>query len=153
MARLCRMTAVYGGGFRLVFRPRKTGPQSPPSLPKRRRSSYSNFRIVRCGGLWQEIRDQERPLSLKRDDLGILPNSGSIDGITPAISVRSPNPQETSSTVSNCLVFQGLLPLLLRMQVLFLGLQKLAVISGHAQRSVFISAIDFHHFIGNIFQE
>jgi len=37
---------------------------------------------VRCGALWQEIRDQERPLSLKRDDLGILPNSGSIDGIT-----------------------------------------------------------------------
>src|SRR5438876_12330902 len=86
MARLCRMTAVYGGGFRLVFRPRKTGPQSPPSLPKRRRSSYSNFRIVCCGGLWQEIRDQERPLSLKRDDLGILPNSGSIDGITPSTS-------------------------------------------------------------------
>src|SRR5205807_6677714 len=78
MARLCRMTTVYGGGgFRLVFRPRKTGPQSPPSLPKRRRSSYSNFRIVRCGALWQEIRDQERPLSLKRDDLGILPNSRS----------------------------------------------------------------------------
>ncbi len=77
------MTTVYGGGgFRLVFRPRKTGPQSPPSLPKRRRSSYSNFRIVCCGGLWQEIRDHERPLSLKRDDLGILPNSGSIDGIT-----------------------------------------------------------------------
>src|SRR5436853_7674513 len=86
MARLCRMTAVYGGGFRLVFRPRKTGPQSPPSLPKRRRSSYSNFRIVRCGGLWQEIRDQERPLSLKRDDLGILPNSGSIDGITAGVT-------------------------------------------------------------------
>src|SRR2546427_2215640 len=90
MARLCRMTTVYGGGgFRLVFPPRKTGPQSPPSLPKRRRSSYSNFRIVRCGGLWQEIRDQERPLSLKRDDLGILPNSGSIDGITPVMVSRN----------------------------------------------------------------
>src|SRR6266699_2299512 len=35
MARLCRMTAVYGGGFRLVFRPRKTGPQSPPSLDRK----------------------------------------------------------------------------------------------------------------------
>jgi hypothetical protein len=77
------MTTVYGGGgFRLVFRPRKTGPQPPPSLPKRRRSSYSNFRIVRCGGLWQEIRDQERPLSLKWDDLGTLPDPGSIDGVT-----------------------------------------------------------------------
>jgi hypothetical protein len=34
------------------------------------------------GGLWQEIRDQKRPLSLTRDDLGSLPNSGSIGGIT-----------------------------------------------------------------------
>src|SRR5436853_7246095 len=94
MARLCRMTAVYGGGFRLVFRPRKTGPQSPPSLPKRRRSSYSNFRIVRCGGVWQEIRDQERPLSLKREDLGILPNCGSIDGITPPATMPGLNDTE-----------------------------------------------------------
>src|SRR5437773_11595692 len=100
MARLCTMTAVDGGGFRLVFRPRKTGPQSPPSLPKRRRSSYSNFRIVRCGGLWQEIRDQERPLSLKRDDLGILPNSGSIDGIT--LPATMPEYKETEKNWYAC---------------------------------------------------
>jgi hypothetical protein len=73
------MAAVVSG---LSFGQEKLGPQSPPALPKRRRSSYSNFRIVRCGGLWQEIRDQERPLSLKRDDLGSFPNSGSIGGIT-----------------------------------------------------------------------
>src|SRR5437870_6996618 len=106
MARLCRMTTVYGGGgFRLVFRPRKTGPQSPPSLPKRRRSSYSNFRIVRCGGLWQEIRDQERPLSLKRDDLGILPNSGSIDGITPSTQAHGSFAGIATSTADGDVIF------------------------------------------------
>ena len=40
---------------------------------------------MRCGELWQEIRDQERPLSLKRDDLGTLPNPGSIGGITTVV--------------------------------------------------------------------
>jgi hypothetical protein len=68
------MAAVVSG---LSFGQEKLGLNH--RLPfQRRRSSYSNFRIVRCGGLWQEIRDQERPLSLKRDDLGSFPNSGSI---------------------------------------------------------------------------
>jgi serine/threonine protein kinase len=83
MARLCRITTVYGGGdFRLVFPPRKTGASITAFPSKKTAITYSNFRIVRYGGLWQEIRDQERPLPLKRDDLGTLPNSGSIGGIT-----------------------------------------------------------------------
>jgi len=50
-------------------------------------------------------------------------------------------------------VGQGFLLLALRVQVIFLGLKKRAVISANAQETVFVDFVEFDHFIGDIFKE
>jgi len=50
-------------------------------------------------------------------------------------------------------VFQRLLAFFLRVQIFFLRFQEGAVVSAHAQRAVFIGAIEFHHFIDDVFQK
>ena len=50
-------------------------------------------------------------------------------------------------------VFEGFLPLLLCVQKRFLGLQKRAVVSLHAQRAIFVNAIELHHLVGHVLQK
>ena len=39
------------------------------------------------------------------------------------------------------------------MEILFLGFKEVAVISIHAEKAVFVSAIEFDHVVGDVFQE
>src|SRR5271168_201689 len=50
-------------------------------------------------------------------------------------------------------IFQRLLALPLRVEILFLGFEKMAVISVDAQEAVFVGAVKLNHVIGDIFQE
>ena len=50
-------------------------------------------------------------------------------------------------------VLQRLLPFFLRVQVQLLGLQERAVIPFHAERAIFVSAVQFHHFVRDVLQE
>src|SRR5438093_12494350 len=73
---------MTGGGLGSPSRPKKAWPQSPPLPPKKTAIILLKFSNLVLRRTLAGNFDQERPLSLKWDEAGTLPNTGSIGGIT-----------------------------------------------------------------------
>ena len=67
--------------------------------------------------------------------------------------VRAFGPRRSHS-ISVCTRFvERVLPLSLRVEVFLLRLQKRAVVSAHAQKTVGVDAVEFDHVVGHIFEK